>query len=67
LFKVTTDGLPTEQYSYKVKAVALEDATEGGTFNALSFAPVVSDPTLVAGTVYDRHIATSNGLLLEKE
>jgi hypothetical protein len=66
LFKVSTTGLSDATYAHKVKCVALEDATAGNTFQALSYAPVVSDSTLVAGTVYDRHIATSNGLLIEK-
>lgn len=66
LFKVSTTGLSDATYAHKVKCVALEDATAGNTFQALSYAPVVSDSTLVAGTNYDRHIATSNGLLIEK-
>jgi hypothetical protein len=66
LFKVSTTGLSDATYAHRVKCVALEDATAGNTFQALSYAPVVSDSTLVAGTVYDRHIATSNGLLIEK-
>lgn len=66
LFKVSTTGLSDATYAYRVKCVALEDATAGNTFQALSYAPVVSDSTLVAGTNYDLHIATSNGLLIEK-
>lgn len=66
LFKVSTTGLSDATYAYRVKCVALEDAAAGNTFQALSYAPVVSDSTLVAGTNYDRHIATSNGLLIEK-
>jgi hypothetical protein len=66
LFKVSTTGLSDATYAHRVKCVALEDASAGSTFQALSYAPVVSDSTLVAGTNYDRHIATSNGLLIEK-
>lgn len=65
-FQVSTTGPSAPAYAYKVKAVALEAASAGNTFQALAYAPVVSDSTLVAGTIYPRHMATSNGLLIEK-
>jgi len=65
-FEVSTTGPSSPAYAYKIKAVALEAASAGDSFQALAYAPVASDSTLVAGTVYPRHIATSNGLLIEK-
>lgn len=65
-FQVSTTGPSTPAYAYKVKAVALEAASAGDSFQALAYAPVASDSSLVAGTIYPRHIATSNGLLIEK-
>lgn len=65
-FQVSTTGPSTPAYAFKIKAVALEAASAGDSFQALAYAPVASDSSLVAGTVYPRHIATSNGLLIEK-
>ena len=66
IFQISNTSVEQPEYAYAVKAIALEDATAGQTFDALSYAPTFFDSALTAGDNYDTHIVSSTDYLLEK-
>jgi hypothetical protein len=66
IFEISDTGVADPEYAFGVKAIALENASAGQTFDALSYAPAFYDSALTPGANYNTHIVSSTDYLLEK-